>query len=1563
MNKSSACLAALLVILSSLPAIAAEPAPAVKEPYKETYAKYKPTFIQQIADGNGWGRQFRGWTRPEKVMRLSSEPSFFTLNMIEEDARANALVKAALAKEENKRPREALKMYQQVINQFPNAMYRVSKYGVYVPVSQYCQRRILRFPAGDLGHYRTMYDAAAKEKFANARRKHSLIGLSEVVDSMFATSYGGRAVLELGNADLDAGHYLAALERFNTIRDFFPDPNLRTTELDLKIAICHKMLGQKVEALAPKKLSDLAPAQLRQLRSVVKAVKYEKAPFHSQLTSAPYLSADDYTLFEPTTDPLAIREPTWKDRLPGSRRDFYVYTQPVVTGNSVIYRHKNIIYSRSILTGELRWVNDLGGRAAWQNWDERQYPQEDLLVQDGLVFAVISKGGPSLVALDETTGQLKWAYGPMVASTQAEARMRLEAAPAGGPLTVYIGYVLDNIEGDTHTDTEYGLIAFESATGRLRWRRSLCRLAPGKFSAGFAVKRRNRIRSFTSPPLYHQGTVYYTTNAGSIAALESLSGRVKWLMRYPYHPGVHDATRRFGGGGGIVKHGIVRFRPHSPMFWYNQRPLIVGERLYVLPVDTPFVMCMDRRSGKVLWSKPKGTIGAAYLQGPIATGELVLSYTGRNKKLGARVTPPPVQLIDPKTGKTVWGSKDLVLDDEQPVMKYRAKVSRYVTFGMNANQWWYETAARPLLTRDGKLYVCSYNYAGYPLFGYTSNLAVVSLPERKIIDRRHYYGGELRAAASRNIHSVCPPNIKALEELPHKNERTKWLIKIGKEVAADTTPENKYGPFLPFSRLTFRLYDRPFELRIGAREVSMLYDVASVRKSLEGQTGPKAEFARAELALADSQLDEASTRLKRCLTIVSSEDLDFRALIKQQLFRVHKRLARSAIRATRKDLELENALGMSRTAGTLAEEIETLFALADAYERQGQLDGAARCLRSIISTYGHHEYPISPVAARDAQRVLTAAREVMDKADGFVQNAFYGDAFRRSITLLRGGLPLYLSTVSPLPKPLTVRAGELAAARLIRIQQNSKEFAGTFEVLAARELSRRKAEEQLYRLWEFPGAKTSQKILEALFAGAEKLEDVAGRTQMWKLADAARASGLDVPKSYRARVLAPPALPGRPSVALPVKTRQASVADAAGINWLVLERSGQRTRYPDHLFLGGRVRKRLDNKFVLACFDLKTGKPLWKKPNIRLRGTGQEPGFFKSYVHNDLLVVHGLYDVLAYDLKSKTQELKWRYRVPFNFEIKHSLLTGDLLMLSGKSETLALYVPTASKAGEVVWQVAERGDTYIPTYMVGDRVISVRKLPFNVTARFRATGKLIGRLELPDLSMFTAHPLLENGPEALPAARDGKQLVVTDGWYYVMVDVEKLAIVWKRLIDSNDATRQPAMRFAVKGGYLSVVKEDYDQKTIYMLSSTTGKVLWRTDVKNARSPQPMHSMFMDPSTSSGQAKLFGIGVYPGQGFYFVARDCKTGKLLFQETITGYDSKPVVSLIPNAYGTHFAVKVQDRQLFELNIFERAKGKRVHVLKDKGNGPFGIHGRVSVTVQNGRPVMLSKDKLGL
>jgi outer membrane protein assembly factor BamB len=318
--------------------------------------------------------------------------------------------------------------------------------------------------------------------------------------------------------------------------------------------------------------------------------------------------------------------------------------------------------------------------------------------------------------------------------------------------------------------------------------------------------------------------------------------------------------------------------------------------------------------------------------------------------------------------------------------------------------------------------------------------------------------------------------------------------------------------------------------------------------------------------------------------------------------------------------------------------------------------------------------------------------------------------------------------------------------------------------------------------------------------------------------------------------------------------------------------------------------------------------------------------------------------------------LRWRYRVPFGFDIEHAIKSGDLLVLAGRSDTVALYLGTNDPRGEVAWQEREEGELYGAPYLHGDRLVSVRSMPFNVTTRYRSTGRLIGRLALPDLSLSRKHPFLRQGPEALPMAADAGRIVVTDEQYYLMLDVERMTVLWKRMIDALDQTQSPAFRFELKGDHLAVLKRDYDADAIYMLSSDTGEVRWHTDRKDRESPQPIHSM------SIRDGRLYGIRPRPGQRFDFVGLDCATGEALFQvEGQKGYAGDPEAELRSEYHGNTMLAEIRDRQTYELKAFDMRNGKCIHTLKVKGVGRFGEHGRVSATGQNGMMVLMGKHKL--
>ena len=211
-----------------------------------------------------------------------------------------------------------------------------------------------------------------KELFDEAVKKYSLDLFSEIVDKYLATTYGGKSLMFLGDAALDRGNYLEALEYFKTILQYIPDQNLLTPELNLKVQFCEKALGQNLSSNVGAGKSNMAEKDMMILKTAIEKVTPTVAKVHTQRTSSDYTSVDDYTRFKPSTDPLGLEEPEWENDLLSSRNDNFVYTQPVITDTSVVFRHKNIIYSYSLINGNLRWKNDVGGRAVAQDWNANQ---------------------------------------------------------------------------------------------------------------------------------------------------------------------------------------------------------------------------------------------------------------------------------------------------------------------------------------------------------------------------------------------------------------------------------------------------------------------------------------------------------------------------------------------------------------------------------------------------------------------------------------------------------------------------------------------------------------------------------------------------------------------------------------------------------------------------------------------------------------------------------------------------------------------------------------------------------------------------------------------------------------------------------------------------------------------------------------------------------------------------------------------------------------------------------------------------------------------------------------
>ena len=270
-------------------------------------------------------------------------------------------------------------------------------------------------------------------------------------------------------------------------------------------------------------------------------------------------------------------------------------------------------------------------------WEMAEYyPSQAILVHEGVVFAHMFVYGPSLVAIDQYTGEMLWAKGPMAAIEEDEWLDRYQASPAGARGKIIVPVVHDDIRGLTHVSSTAELAAYETRTGKLLWRRWLSRITPLKITQSHYPR---KIRIFSTTPLVKDGVVYHVTNAGVVAAVDEQTGEVRWMTRYPQDKTVMD---NFAQPGRV---------------WRNEAPIIRGKKLYVTPVDCPLLLCIDSETGRILWTarqdsdsnwpdyrKRKGYPHVWRMVGFSADGSLVL--TGHD-----------VVLLDPDTGELRWRAR------------------------------------------------------------------------------------------------------------------------------------------------------------------------------------------------------------------------------------------------------------------------------------------------------------------------------------------------------------------------------------------------------------------------------------------------------------------------------------------------------------------------------------------------------------------------------------------------------------------------------------------------------------------------------------------------------------------------------------------------------------------------------------------------------------------------------------------------------------------------------------------------------------------------------------------
>lgn len=178
-----------------------------------------------------------------------------------------------------------------------------------------------------------------------------------------------------------------------------------------------------------------------------------------------------------------------------------------------------------------------------------------------------------------------------------------EGTPVADGRNVYIGL------------TEWGpmtssyVVCLDGETGATRWVRYVgdaqAAAMDGNMMVGFGGQMPktgemgNRLLSLDGP------TIYYQTNFGVLAAIDSETGNIRWLARYPTsdHPAGTSAGPRDR----------------------DLNPAVVHEgRVFVAPDETASIFAFDAADGRLLWQTGDETRDAIHLLG-VAKGHLIAS--------------------------------------------------------------------------------------------------------------------------------------------------------------------------------------------------------------------------------------------------------------------------------------------------------------------------------------------------------------------------------------------------------------------------------------------------------------------------------------------------------------------------------------------------------------------------------------------------------------------------------------------------------------------------------------------------------------------------------------------------------------------------------------------------------------------------------------------------------------------------------------------------------------------------------------------------------------------------
>jgi len=517
---------------------------------------------------------------------------------------------------------EAVETLRQVMENAEGKLLAVTPWR-YVNLSDACQMQLAALPPEALKLYRRRIDSVAQKWYEEgvARREAKL--LSNVVQQAFASSWGDKALMALGEMRLEEGDFSAARwcwERILPVKappgevntwPGYPDSTLDPAAVRARLLLVSILEGSS--SRAREELSEFVRLHGdARGRLGGREVRYAAAlaELLNQYTLWPKANpGPDWPTFagSPTRNAIApelidaasvqwrtmFRQPTPPLPAPLELHSSVVADNPVaplafhpaISQGRVFIADQAEIFGFRTDTGQPAWGD--GGASIYREGADIPLtmpgpgevlgtPRYTLTIADGRLYARIgspitnplqqpgmSVAAGSIVCLDlRAEGKLLW-------NVPADEGWAFDGAPVVAGAKFFVAMRRNDIRPQAH------VVCFDTTTGRMRWRRFVC--AAETPARGSLAECTHTLLTLAG------GTIYVNTNLGAVASLAVEDGRINWLSLYP--------RARSGN--------LLRMDAH----WQRDlNPCLFDRgRLYVAPADSPRIYALDAATGQILW--------------------------------------------------------------------------------------------------------------------------------------------------------------------------------------------------------------------------------------------------------------------------------------------------------------------------------------------------------------------------------------------------------------------------------------------------------------------------------------------------------------------------------------------------------------------------------------------------------------------------------------------------------------------------------------------------------------------------------------------------------------------------------------------------------------------------------------------------------------------------------------------------------------------------------------------------------------------------------------------------